>query len=179
MTRRSIFGCLTWNFSEKTSFPQADELLFPEIRHLKPLMSEKLGCRCGWLEQSIFGRGSNCGIHFLHQTVEQTWNSDRNVLALRTHYKPICSLRFLLEVWFGHSDWVNDALLFSGHENSNLKISGDWWWNSTTVYKGQQYYPRDVTILNGQIYQEVPSGHGDWFRGGSQVGDEEQKIVSK
>lgn len=108
--------------------------------------------------------------------MEQTWNSDRNVLALRTHYKPICSLRFLLEVWFGRSDWVNDASLFSGHENSNLKISGDWWWNSWTVCKDQQCYPRDIMILNGWIYQEVPSGQWDWFKGGSQVSDEQQKI---
>lgn len=25
-------------------------------------------------------------------------------------------------------------------------------------YKDQQGYPRDITILNGWIYQEVPSG---------------------
>lgn len=98
MTGRPIFGCLTWDFFQNKNafFPWTNELHFSERRHLKLLMTEEFGHRCGWLEQSVISRGSSWGICFLHYTVVQTRNSDRNVLAFRLFHKPICSLRFLL-----------------------------------------------------------------------------------
>lgn len=69
---------------KKAFFPWAEELHFSERRHLKLLVTEEFGHRRGWLEQSVISRGSSWGICFLHYTVVQTRNSDRNVLAFRT-----------------------------------------------------------------------------------------------
>lgn len=45
-------------FFKEKKCPMADELYFSERRHLKLLRSEELSHKCGWLEQSVFSRGS-------------------------------------------------------------------------------------------------------------------------